>query len=186
MKLKSYNFNRRELILLALMAITLVMVLFYKVVWERQWPAYQQLKNQVQTTQERLDRARDMITVLPDRAHKAEQARTDWQRLIVERGFTLRGLADFVAAVQPGDEAVQVLVFRQEPAENRGLFGFTSWTIKVTGPYQAVVAYIEQLEALPVLAAIHSLKITSRADGRVEAGFIIDLFNLDDTMTVRE
>jgi Tfp pilus assembly protein PilO len=180
MKLKFYSFSQRERTLLALLVVVVVISLAYLLVWDYQWPAYQQRIQQTETTRHQLEQARASVNALPEVTTRAEQASRDWQQFLLEKGLTIQEMADFITAAQPHDQAVKVVTFRPGPAVTSGQFTVIPCSINVFGPYPAVVEYIKQLEALPALLAIHNLKLASRNDGLVETSFILDFYKLQD------
>lgn len=169
---------------MALLAAVLLVVFFNKIIWGYQWQACQQLIHQHCLGQERLALARQAATTVLDLSVKAERAQEDWEALMLSMGLTLNDMADFVVAAQPRNQEVRLLAFLPSATETRASFEVIPCTINVAGPYQAVTAYIEQLEELPALIAVHNLKITSRPGGGVEASFIADLYNLNAALPV--
>ncbi|MDN5344853.1 MAG: hypothetical protein PWQ18_965 [Clostridia bacterium] len=182
MKLWSYQFSRREKVLLALLAALVSVFYAYKIVWGQQLAAYRQLKNQLQVSQERLIAARQATTLAPELARQAGQAEGEWEATRLRLGFTLRGTAAFLAAAQPEDKSLQILSFQPRPVEKREPFSVYPYAVSVSGPYPAVRDYLARLESLPALTIIHNLKIASRPGSStlVEASFVIDLYNLGD------
>ncbi|CEP66043.1 Translation elongation factor EF1B/ribosomal protein S6 [Moorella glycerini] len=182
MKFGTYQFNRREKILLVLLAVVVGIIFFNKVVLGQQLPAYRELRGRLKAGQERLAAARQAAASAAELAKKADQARAAWEAARLHLGFTLRGTAPFLEAAQPRDQSLQVLAFRPLPVEKRDPFRVYPYEVTVSGPYPALQDYISQLESLPALTAIHNLKILARQGNAaaVEASFIIDLYDLGE------
>ncbi|KYH31367.1 NPCBM/NEW2 domain-containing protein [Neomoorella mulderi] len=182
MKFGTYQFSRREKILLVLLAVVVGIIFFNKVVLGQQLPAYRELRGRLKVDLERLAAARQAAASAAELAKKAGQARAAWEAARLHLGFTLRGTAPFLEAAQPRDQSLQVLAFRPLPVEKRDPFRVYPYEVTVSGPYPAMQDYISQLESLPALTAIRNLKILARQGdaGTVEASFIIDLYDLGE------
>jgi|GEM_PF-1528761 len=182
MKFGTYQFSRREKILLVLLAVVVGIIFFNNVVLGQQLPAYRELRGRLKAGQERLAAARQAAASAAELARKAEQARAAWEATRLHLGFTLRGTAPFLEAAQPRDRSLQVLAFRPLPVEKRDPFRVYPYEVTVSGPYPALQDYINQLESLPALTAIRNLKILARQGnaGTVEGSFIIDLYDLGE------
>ncbi|MBE3572842.1 MAG: type 4a pilus biogenesis protein PilO [Moorella humiferrea] len=182
MKFGTYQFSRREKILLVLLAVVVGIIFFNYVVLGQQLPAYRELRGRLKAGQERLAAARQAAASAAELAKKADQARAAWEAARLHLGFTLRGTAPFLEAAQPRDRSLQVLAFRPLPVEKRDPFRVYPYEVAVSGPYPALQDYISQLESLPALTAIHNLKILARQgnNAAVETSFIIDLYDLGE------
>ncbi|PRR69916.1 type 4a pilus biogenesis protein PilO [Neomoorella humiferrea] len=182
MKFGTYQFSRREKILLVLLVVVVGIIFFNYVVLGQQLPAYRDLRGRLKAGQERLAAARQAAASAAELAKKADQARAAWEAARLHLGFTLRGTAPFLEAAQPRDQSLQVLAFRPLPVEKRDPFRVYPYEVTVSGPYPALQDYISQLESLPALTAIHNLKILARQgnNAAVEASFIIDLYDLGE------
>ncbi|WP_338823317.1 hypothetical protein MHOCP_15410 [Moorella humiferrea] len=182
MKFGTYQFSRREKILLVLLAVVVGIIFFNYVVLGQQLPAYRELRGRLKAGQARLAAARQAASSAADLAQKADQARAAWEAARLHLGFTLRGTAPFLEAAQPRDRSLQVLAFRPLPVEKRDPFRVYPYEVTVSGPYPALQDYISQLESLPAMTAIRNLKILARQGnvGTVEGSFIIDLYDLGE------
>ncbi|BCV21803.1 NPCBM/NEW2 domain-containing protein [Moorella sp. Hama-1] len=181
MKIGNYQLTRREEILLVLAGAILSLFFCYRVVWGQQIPAYRQLRARLQAGQERLVTLQGQAAAAPELARRAEQARADWERTRLHLGFTLRGTAAFLAAAQPRNPELQVLAFRPLLPMKKGSFQVYPYEVTVSGPYPALMDYLDQLESLPAPVVIHKLKITSQPGPpvKVEASFSLDLYDVE-------
>ncbi|WP_258359251.1 type 4a pilus biogenesis protein PilO [Moorella sulfitireducens] len=182
MKLKNYQFNRREKILLVLLAVVMGIIFFNKVVLGMQLPVYRELQGRLKTGRERLATAEQLAASAAGLVQKAEQAREEWDATRLHLGFTLGGTAPFLEAAQPRDRSLQVLAFRPLPVEKKDPFRVYPYEVTISGPYPALHDYISQLESLPALTYIRNLKILAREEktGTVEGSFVIDLYDLGE------
>lgn len=171
--------------MLILFFIVGAMVFTQRVVWGRQLPYYLQVKAELAAESAKLAAAKEAALKVP--SLKEELARTETELLMAKArlGFTLGDKDSFLAAAQPKQIGVRVLLFRPLESGKNGSFIIQPFQVSVEGVYPQVEAYLRQLETLPALTQVRDLKLTVKpgATGEVEASFVLDFYDLGGEVT---
>lgn len=179
---KHQNLSPREKFLLLLFLVVAGLFFTHRVVLGYQLPHYLQVKKELTNQKARLAAVQEAALKLSLLKEELARTETELSMTKLKLGLTLRDKEAFLAAAQPQDKGVRLLLFRPLEAEKRGSFNVQPFQVSVEGVYPQVENYLRQLENLPALIQIKDLKLTAKpgGNGEVEANFILDFYELGD------
>lgn len=179
------NLSTREKFLLLLFLVVGGLFFVQRVVLGYQLPHYLQVKKELSAERARLAAVKEAALKLPLLKEELARAEAEFSTAKARLGLTLLDKAAFLAAAQPQDKGIRVLLFRPLEVEKRGSFNVQPFQVAVEGGYPQIENYLRQLENLPALIQIRDLKLAAKAggNGEIEANFILDFYELKEEIT---
>jgi len=179
------NLSTREKFLLLLFFVVGGLFFVQRVVLGYQLPHYLQVRKELSAESVGLASVKEAALKLPLLKEELARAEAEFSMAKARLGLTLLDKAAFLAAAQPQDRGIRVLLFRPLEVEKRGSFNVQPFQVVVEGVYPQIENYLRQLESLPALIQIRDLKLVAKAGdkGEIEANFILDFYELKEEIT---
>lgn len=156
------NISERDKTLLVILIIGLLFFFFYQFVWAGMGPAYRQARQDLAETQSRLEEAEQKISRLAAVQQRREEA---WQSFTsTERNFRLNLTAgDPYLELAEKSRALRVIAVQPQAVQDREFYLELPLVMRVQGDYLAVAGFMEQVERLPNLPRIKTLRVAAVA-----------------------
>ncbi|GAW94141.1 type 4a pilus biogenesis protein PilO [Calderihabitans maritimus] len=155
------NLSSRNRKLLLVGGAVLVILLFYRFVWQGQYARYLEGKQQLMQRKKEIEVALRKVDRLP--SLERQRARLENRLREIKRKFD-RDIESGVPYVEMGLESrnrVRLAAIHPQPVVSKGSYLVLPLQLRLQGDYPSLLDYIYSIENLPSLAEINSIRITA-------------------------